>query len=117
MGFLLVLFFLLGAAASTSKPVAPFAGRSRRHQDASLSGIFCWYKEEHLGSLTPAMVQLRSSGQRPAAMSSRAPCCLPTSPGALRTKPSEATPASQRSLDQQANSTIMKNSLNLVKAV
>jgi hypothetical protein len=57
---------------------------------------------------------LRSSGKRVEATSSRARCCLSTSPGALRTKRSEATPPSRRSLDQQANSTIMRNSLNFV---
>jgi hypothetical protein len=41
-------------------------------------------------------------------------CCLPTSPGALRTKRSQTTGPSQRSLDQQAGSTHMNSSLNSV---
>ena len=59
------------------------------------------------GSLWP-------SGKRLAATPECARCCLPTSPGALRTKRSHTTGSSQRGLDQQAGPTHMKSSINSV---
>jgi len=49
--------------------------------------------------LTPADGSLWSSGKHPEAAPGGARCCLPTSPGALRTKRSQTTGSSQRSLD------------------
>jgi len=73
---------------------------------AFCQGFFRWYNEEHrhsgLGLLTTDDGALWSSRKRAAATSNRARCCLSTSPGTLRTKRSQVTGSSQRSLDNQA---------------
>src|SRR5207237_8381337 len=96
----LSLFFLFHCSPL---PLDLHSFPTRRSSDLFLSEFFSvvqrrapsfWHRlvDASHGSLWP-------SGKRLAATPGCARCCLPTSPGALRTKRSQTTGSSQRSMD------------------